>query len=225
MLCILKTPIDLAMWVKLHNLIQNKKGSRDGKTVVDLLDRADLKTMLPGEKLTLVSHGSETSFGGYDPTDLAKKLLSKGLRNDLSSIKLSGCKAGSDAKGTPFCKTLSRTLFDLTKHTSDAIKVEVTGFVGTAVTFSDGTVRSKPQIQPPIVGPTYNEIIDKYEKSGELDTWKKEALNLPYASEKQIVEGAQKMALLSKAMFEELYIFNGKVTYGKAGSKFRGDWN
>jgi hypothetical protein len=224
MLCILETPIDLAMWVKLHNLIRNNKGARNGKTVVDLLDRVDLKTMVAGEKLTLVSHGNETSFGGFDVDDLAKKLLARGLRSDLASIKLSGCKSGSDAKGTPFCTSLARRLYDLTKHLPKPVRLEVTGFVNTAVTFPDGTVRSKIPDKAPAQGPKYAEIIDKYKKTGEFAQWSDLALKLPHDTEQHIIESAEQMAKLSNAMFDELYAMNGQVIYGKKEGKFRHTW-
>src|SRR5262249_34644922 len=143
MLCILKIPIDLAMWVKLHNLISNKKGDRNGAVVVDILARSDFKDMVPGEKLVLVSHGNETTFGGMTPAVLAGELIDRNLPYDVGSIKLSGCKAGSDKSGTPVALHLAFQLYDQTKHCRPPLTVDVTAFTDTAVTFPDGRVRTK----------------------------------------------------------------------------------
>lgn len=224
MLCILKTPIDLAMWVKLDNLIANKKGARNGKVVVELLAKADFSSMLPDEKLVLVSHGNETKFGGLDVAALAKELVTRKLRGDVSSIKLSGCKSGSDAVGTPYCNSLSRAIYDSTKHLKPPLTIKVTGFVNSAVTFPDGRVRAKIPGTTPKTGPTYDEIIDKYKLSGDRKTWDDLAAKLPFDTEAHIIESAQLIAQLSRSMFDELYALNNQITYGKDDSKRRGTW-
>ncbi|BCZ84097.1 hypothetical protein PTKU64_77720 [Paraburkholderia terrae] len=230
MLAILKTPIDIAMWVKLHNLITSRKGTRNGLVAVDVFDRIDLKDMVPGEKLVLVSHGNETEFGGMTAEVLADKLIRKNLTYDTTAIKLSGCKSGSDKLGTPYCTQLALKLYDLTRHCKPPLMVNVTGLADTAVTFPDGRVRAKDPSKTPTSGPTYDEILNKYKKLektetvSKFDTWKNLSLSMKYGNQKEIIESAQHIATISQPMFEELYKLNEQTTASKVDSLVKAKW-
>ena len=221
MLCVLETPIDLAMWVKLDNLIRNKRGTRNRVVVVEPIKIADFSQMKKGEKLTLVAHGGTTTFGGMTPDKLADTLIEKKLRPDIASIRLSGCHSGSYDDGTPVCLQLSRALLEKTKHLKPPLVINVTGFVGTAVTFFDGHVRVKIKRMDPKEGPTYSEILNKYKKTDQFQTWVQMASKLPCSTQKEIIQSAQIIAKESSSLFEELYLLNKQVTMSGAISRLR----
>lgn len=221
MLCVLESPIDLAMWVKLDNLIRNKRGTRRGVVVVEPLSMANFSYMIPGEKLTLVAHGGTATFGGMTPSDLAKTLIKKKLRDDIASIRLSGCHSGNKNNGAPVCLQLARFLHEKTKHKKTVLNIKVTGFVGTAVTGIDGHVRVKIKGKDPSKGPTYTDIITKYKESGEMDRWNLLAVNAACSTQDKIIENARKIAKASRSLFAELYLLNDQITLGGALSRLR----
>lgn len=231
MLVIMKTPIDLAMWVKIHNLIVSRKGSRDGAVAVDLLSRTDFRQLVPGEKVILVAHGNETHFGGYDATSLARVLFDKDLPYDVKSIKLSGCK--SAAPGKPYCLELARELYKVSILCKPPLTVDVTGMVDTAVTFPDGRVRAKKVHRTPTEGPTYEQIIARYDdpklKSQKIPTqmelWKQLAASMPYGDQQEIIASAALVAKATTAMFDELYKLNEQITRSKEEGRVQVRWH
>jgi hypothetical protein len=228
MLCIVDRTIDVTMFVKIHNLIQNHKGERNKQTVIDFLHRTALGDMIPGEKLHMIAHGSGTTMGSgqdeYNATSLAKALVDRGLRGDIGSIKLSGCLTGSDITSTGsliprYCQAVADEIYRLTKSTKP-IRLMVTGFTFTAVTDNTGTVRAKDPVLKVQYCQQYSGIIAKY-KTG-LFTWESMAKAMDISTPEAIKSSAAQIAAVSTMLFDELYRFNPRVLKGKEDSKYRG---
>jgi hypothetical protein len=228
MLCVVDKKLDVTMLVKMHNLIKNHKGERNGQTVVEFLDASNLGQMVRGEKLHVVGHGSGTTMGTapdkYDAQKLSKTLVDRGLRGDIDSIKLSGCLTGADSyNGTPFaaryCQVVADEVYRLTKNTTP-IRLMVTGFTFTAVTDEKGNVRAKDPVKKQTYGQGYTDIIDKYK--AELADWEKQAATMKPTNTEEFKYYAAQMAGMSAKLFDELYLYNPTVIKGKEDSKYRG---
>jgi hypothetical protein len=228
MLAIVDREIDLTMFVKIHNLIQNHKGERNGVTVIEYLDKAELGKMIFGEKLHVVGHGGGDSMGSgtylYDAKRMAKTLVDRGLRGDIDSIKLSGCSTGALSTPTKnfasrYCQDVADEIFALTKNTKP-IRLMVTGFTFLAVTDNQGKVRAKDSLKRQQLGKGYTDIMNKYKV--QRDGWDKTAATFKPDTTEDFKLSAEFMAGISASMFAELYKYNPTVIQGKEDSKFRG---
>ena len=228
MLCIVDRQIDVTMFVKIHNLIQNRKGERNGQTVIEFLDQAALANMVPGEKLHVVGHGGGDSMGSgthkYNAIQLSKTLVDRGLRGDIDSIKLSGCLTGADYYNgktftSRYCQVVADEIYRLTKDTKP-IRLMVTGFTFIAVTDKSGTVRAKDPALRAQFGQGYTDIMNKYKV--ERDVWDNVAATSLPTNTGQFKTCAAHIASISSKMFEELYKYNPSVIKGKEDSKYRG---
>jgi hypothetical protein len=227
MLCVVDKKLDMTMLVKLHNLIRNHKGERNGQTVVEFLEVAELDKMVPGEKLHVVGHGGGTTMGTapdkYDGLALSKMLVDRGLRGDIHSIKLSGCLTGAESyNGQQFpkryCEVVADEIYRLTKD-NKRIRLTVTGFTFIAVTDKDGKVRAKDPGKRQTYGQGYTDIMNKYQVE-RLD-WEQKASTMKPTSTEEFKHFAELMAGMSAKLFEELYQYNPTVIKNKVDSKFR----
>ncbi len=223
MLCILAEPIDVAMFVKIHNLVTNGIGSRAGASVVEFLHRTNLANMVKSEKLHIVGHGSGTTMGTapnkYSAERLADTLVKRGLRGDIASIKLSGCKTGElPASGPPYCQVVADKIFELTKARKQdgPIRLMIVGLTFFAVTSQAGKVRAKDPVKRDTHKAEYDNIV-----AGRDTTWDSYAATLPIGSSREIIQSAETIAALTKDFFALLYVHNEKVIQDKAGSRFK----
>ena len=224
MLCIVAKSIDLAMFVKLHNLITHGVGERKGQTVVEFLHKTDLSQMVPGEQLHLVGHGDIDGMDDngtlLDATQLAELLLEKGLRGDIVSIKLSGCSTGVVGDNlAPLCQRVADEILRLSTTNGNPIDVKVTGITGVGVTNKGGRVRAKDPAwrDNPTLVAEYTNIGSRYDAA--INRWNKLAKLMDISNQAAIIRSASQMEWFSRSLFKELYAHNEKVVKGKKESK------
>jgi hypothetical protein len=214
MICVVDAPIDLANFVELNNLVVNLKGESGGDTSASVLAKADFGRMKSDEKLYILAHGVVAAWGPppHDATAFAKILLDRKLPGHIASIKLVACESG---KGNdPFAKGLAG---ELDKQSVGKVKVRVTGFTDSAVTNQFGQTRA---VDPALVRKhqrEYDALFDKWKI--QVAAWEKQSKAEPYDTTELLVQGASKMAKLSKAFFAELYVINEKLIKSKQDSK------
>ncbi len=207
MICIVDTPVDLANFVELNNLLNNRKGRNKGQLSVSVLSWAKFGKMAADEKLYLLAHGSPTQVGThvqYTPQALAAELLKRGLPK-IAKIVLVACETGVSKNGNPaYCTALAN---QIDQQSKGAVKVPVTGFTDSAVTDQFGKTRAVDPVAEGKLGVQYADIMNRWSK--DLDSWENTAAHLPWGTEQDLVDGARIMALKSKDFFAELYSING----------------
>lgn len=221
MICIVETPIDLANFVELNNLINNGKGKSNGKKSVSVLSWADFSKMENGEKLYLLAHASKTHIGespAYTGPDFADVLLNKNLPGHIDKIVLVACESGLATTGTqPLCQVIHD---QLKRKSNGSVDVPVTGFSGFAVTNKAGQTRALDPAKEKKYSTQYNDIFDRFDRK--IEYWQTDAKNLPTSNQDELINGATIMARKSKDFFEELYDINKKMVKSKSDSKVYG---
>jgi hypothetical protein len=235
MICVMETPIDVAIWVALANLIKNQKGFRATQPAVCALTWQGkfLASMVPAEKLHLLGHGGTTTIGGMFPAVLAGKLLSAGLPAHISHIKVSACRSGEGID--PPCKKLME---ELLKQSTEAaskqatgvdqnakaasspatgvdpapaiVKLPVVGFKGLVVTTDLGKTRAKDDVKRAQRKKEYDAIFDTKTEL-KLRQWEAKASSLKTDTEKDLIDNAEIMREDTKELFEKLHTFNPSV--------------
>lgn len=219
MICALFEPIDVKVFVEINNLIVNCKGESGGATSVAALPWADFSTMKPGEKLFLCGHGDTDDAGGgsdyYSPEDLAQILVTQGLRAHIKSIRMLTCESGTSVNGMAnqaYCVRLANEITQLAGFT-----VPVLGFRGAQVTNQYGQTRGVKDVVPAHLQGGYDAIIKTW--GTRLAAWELAARHWPTSSSQEIIDGAAKIARMSKPMFAALYAHNEKIVRSKDDSK------
>ena len=219
MICALFEPIDVKVFVEINNLVVNCKGESAGSTSVAALSWADFSTMKSGEKLFLCGHGDTDDVGGrnqyYDPDALAQMLVDQGLPAHIKSIRMLTCESGTsvnDMANQAYCVRLANAITQLAGFT-----IPVLGFRGAQVTNQYGQTRGVKDAVPGHLQGGYDAIINTWGQ--QLAVWELAAQHWPTNSAQEIIDGAAKMARMSKPMFAALYAHNAQIVRSKADSK------
>ena len=217
MICIVETPVDLANFVELNNLIVNEKGRSSCKSIsVSALYWADFSQMIMGEKLYLLGHGDETSIGEYSAEKLVDSLIEKKLPWQTEKIILVSCMSGVKGGGDPLSVQVYN---ELVKKKGLYKKIKVTGFSGYAVTDEKGRTRAICDDDKEH-DKKVKEILKLYVK--EIKMWENTAKGWGHGNQEQLVAGARTIAASSKEMFGRLYLLNKSHTKSRKNSKIYG---
>jgi hypothetical protein len=221
MICVMETPIDVAIWVALGNLIKNQKGFRATQPAVGALTWTGqfLASMVPGEKLYLLGHGGTIKIGGLFPAVLAGKLLAAGLPAHISHIKVSACESGKGID--PPCKQLMEELIKQSTQAATGpvtgvgpapamVKLPVVGFKGLVVTTELGKTRAKDDGKRAQRKQEYDAIFDAPMKL-KLGQWEAKAKSLKTDTEQDLIDNAEIMRVATEELFKQLHAFNPSV--------------
>jgi hypothetical protein len=219
MICLVEQPIDIANYVEMNNLIVNLKGESNGETALTALWWAScsLAGMAKGEKLYILAHASTQKLGDYTPVQLAQKLLTAGLPEHISSIKLVACQTGIASASDPaYCVRLAEAL---ASGTPKSVKVPVTGFTGNAVTNEFGQTRAVDDTLMAKHEVEYDALLAKFDT--DINLWNGYAAKMPDGTQKELIENAKIIVRATKPIFSALYKINLKITKDKKSSKLK----
>jgi hypothetical protein len=219
MLCIVDTPVDLANWVELNNLLNARKGRGDGQRSASALPWADFSKMKSDEKLYLLAHGAPNEIGEnqkYSAQALAAVLLKKGMPQ-IAKIILVACESGVSENSNPaFCAVLAK---QIDQQSKGKVKVPVTGFTGSAVTDQLGRTRAVDETKSQKRSVQYDDIMDRWAaKRGE---WENEAAHSPWKTQEDLIASAKTRAAKSQPFFAELYDINAHIVKDREDSKLK----
>ncbi len=222
MILIVDTPVDLANFVDLNNLLNNRKGRSGNNRSVAALKWAKFDKMRPDEQLYVLAHGSPTALEGahsrYTAWEFAEQLVKRGLPK-IAEIVLLACSTGTTDKPSQypaFCQALNVALF---MQTQGKLNVPVIGFTDSAVTDQFADTRAIDPDRERKYKVQTDDINKRWEQK--IEEWENTASHLPYDTEADLITGARIMAAKSKEFFAELYENNARTVKDSTASRLR----
>lgn len=200
---------DVGRYVAVHNTLKKFPGHD-----VVRLSAANLSTMVDGEPLFILGHGSPEMIAGYTPEVMASLLIQKGLKTntviDLRACNSATLEVNEDEESGVFIVALpyARRLADeVSKQSGGTIQVTVMGYTGTGVILEDGGYGAK---DPALVAKdtTYSKVIkNNRDKILSINA----TIKVMQDSGITDIDIAKWAAEQSASIFKDLYAANAKV--------------
>lgn len=197
--------------VAVHNLQLRFPGQK----IVSLAD-ADLGDLGSGEMLFISAHGSPDSVGGLSPQALAAELLARGLKTG-TSIDLKSC-----STAVPSDSYVAKLEAEIRNLSNDTVIVLIQGYTSThVITEEGGSMAKDPAVNVGALKQEYNDIFASHKSEWDQATKyikKATAQNVP------LEEIARNVAIMTRAVFQELYAHNPKVAKPDTEARGTSSW-